>query len=70
MRPSRLDRLTAEELAGELRVKISTVRAWQLQGMPYQPAGRLRFYDLMSVEAWLRERDQTRRVGKSQPCAA
>jgi hypothetical protein len=36
----RLDRLTYEELATELRVQPCTVRAWTMQGCPTIPCGR------------------------------
>lgn len=58
------DRLICSELAEKLRVKSCTVRAWQRQGMPYIPCGRLRFYNLQSVENWLRKREEERKGGK------
>jgi hypothetical protein len=60
------DRLTAVELAEELRVKVSTIRAWQRTGIPYQPCGRLRFYSLSSVQAWLQQREDVRLRAKQQ----
>ena len=41
--------LTAEELAVCLKVKIPTVRKWQLQGVPAELIGRLRRYRLAPV---------------------
>lgn len=55
-------RLNYVELAKELRVKPCTIRAWQRQGMPYIPCGRLRFYNLEAVEQWLRERDGAKKA--------
>ena len=50
--------LTAAELAQAFGVKVSTVRVWQRQGIPFQPVGRLRRYDLHAVTKWLREKHQ------------
>jgi phage terminase Nu1 subunit (DNA packaging protein) len=57
-------RLTYTELAKKLRVQPCTVRAWQTQGLPYIPCGRLKFYDFTVVEAWLRERDSAKQAAK------
>jgi hypothetical protein len=42
--------------------------------MPYQPAGKLRFFDLAKTEAWLREQDkkkkQARRAQQQETAAA
>jgi hypothetical protein len=54
------DRLTAAELATALRVRTCTVRAWQRMGIPYTPCGRLRFYSLSAVQAWLDMREAQR----------
>ena len=65
------DRLTYWELAQELLISPSTVRAWTRKGLPYLPCGRLRFYRLAAVEKWLRTRDAARRAAKkSQKLAA
>ena len=66
----RLDRLTYEELAKVLRVRPCTVRSWQMKGLPYVPCGRLKFYDLAAVQAWLRERDEAKRQAKQRQQAA
>lgn len=54
------ERLTFDELAAILRVQPCTIRSWAMRGLPCVPAGRLRFYNLAEVEAWLREVDRTR----------
>jgi phage terminase Nu1 subunit (DNA packaging protein) len=59
------ERLTYQELASKLRVKPCTIRFWQSLGCPYEPCGRLRFYNLASVQAWLRERDAAKQAAKS-----
>lgn len=57
-------RLTYKELASTLRVQPCTVRYWTRFGCPYEPAGRLRFYDLDKVKMWLREKDQEKKAAK------
>jgi phage terminase Nu1 subunit (DNA packaging protein) len=57
-------RLKHFELAKVLRIKPCTVRFWTRFGCPYEPAGRLRFYNLNEVKAWLRERDEQRKAAK------
>ena len=58
-------RLTFDELAKALRVKPCTIRRWTWEsGIPYEPAGRLRFYNLDTVKTWLRERDEERKAAK------
>jgi len=65
------ERLNHKELTEKLRVRPCTVRFWTRLGMPYEPAGRLRFYNLADVKAWLRERDEARRAARrGQPAAA
>lgn len=65
----RVDRLRYDELAHELRVQPCTVRSWTRQGAPYVPAGRLKFFDLAEVMAWLRARDQAKKEKKEQMAA-
>ena len=48
--------LKATELAKELKVSVAAIRAWQRQGIPFIPVGRLRRYDLDAVLEWLRKR--------------
>ena len=67
--PLRLDRLTYEELARVVRVRPCTVRSWTRSGLPYRPAGRLKFFNLEEVDAWLRARDQAKRAQKEQQAA-
>jgi len=50
------DLLTARELARELKVSLATVRAWQRQGIPFTPIGRLRRYLKQEALSWLKER--------------
>ncbi len=59
------ERLNYVELAQALRVQPCTVRFWTRLGCPYEPAGRLRFYNLADVQAWLREQDEKRRTEKA-----
>lgn len=56
------ERLNHKELAIRLRVQPSTIRAWQRQGMPYMPCGRLRFYNFHDVQQWLIEREAVRKA--------
>ncbi len=53
--------LKADELGEEVGCSVAAIRKWTLDGMPYEPAGRLRFYDLEKVCAWLRARDDHQR---------
>ena len=48
--------LTADELARALKVSKAAVRAWQRQGVPFIPIGRLRRYVLVEVISWHRGR--------------
>lgn len=48
--------LTRQQLCAELTVSESTVRRWELDGLPYVPVGRRgKRYDLPEVKRWLRE---------------
>jgi phage terminase Nu1 subunit (DNA packaging protein) len=58
--------LRAKELADKIGCSLAGVRKWTLEGMPYEPAGRLRFYDLQSVRNWLRERDDEQRARRRE----
>ena len=53
-----------DEQAEVLRVQPCTVGYWTRFGCPYEPAGRLRFYNLEMVKAWLRERDDVKKQAK------
>lgn len=57
--------LTADELAAALKVKLAAIRAWQLQGIPCVPVGRLRRYRLHEVLAWHAEREAARAAGRA-----
>lgn len=59
-------RLNYKELAKALRVQPCTVRHWTRFGCPYEPTGRLRFYNLENVKAWLREQDAKKRAEKAK----
>lgn len=60
-------RLTCDELAAALRVRPCTIRRWTWEaGIPYEPAGRLRFYDLEVVKSWLREKDLQRKATRRE----
>jgi hypothetical protein len=59
-------RMTHEELAKALRVQPCTVRFWTRLGCPYEPAGRLRFYNLENVKRWLREQDEKKRAERAK----
>jgi phage terminase Nu1 subunit (DNA packaging protein) len=52
--------VTADELRQVLKVSLATIRAWQRQGLPYVPCGRLRRYVVADVLHWLQEREQQR----------
>src|SRR5262249_42745844 len=54
--------LTARELAATLKVSVATVRAWQREGLPHEPAGRLPRYMLEAVQRWLRDREARKRL--------
>jgi phage terminase Nu1 subunit (DNA packaging protein) len=58
------ERLNHRELAANLRVQPCTIRFWTRLGLPYEPAGKLRFYNLTAVKAWLRERDEAKQRAK------
>ncbi len=58
-------RLNYIELAEQLRVQPCTVRYWTRFGCPYEPAGKLRFYNLENVKTWLREQDEKKRAEKA-----
>jgi len=48
--------MTRQQLCAELTVSESTVRRWELDGLPFTPIGRKRKrYDLAEVKRWLRE---------------
>ena len=53
-----MDLHTAKEIAERLRVSIAAVRAWQRQGLPCIPVGRLRRYQFDAVLEWLRKRSK------------
>jgi phage terminase Nu1 subunit (DNA packaging protein) len=53
--------LTARELATTLKVSLATVRAWQREELPHEPAGRLPRYMLETVQGWLRDREARKR---------
>ena len=49
--------LTRQQLCAELTVSESTVRRWELDGLPVTPIGRRgKRYDLAEVKRWLRGR--------------
>jgi phage terminase Nu1 subunit (DNA packaging protein) len=49
--------LTRQQLCAELQVSESTVRRWELEGMPCTPVGvRGKRYDLPEIKGWLRNR--------------
>lgn len=51
--------LTRQQLCAELQVSESTVRRWELEGLPYTPVGRRgKRYDLAECKAWLRNNQQ------------
>jgi excisionase family DNA binding protein len=52
--------LTASELAAWLKVKLPTVRRWQLEGLPCFRVGRLVRYEPARVRLWLEQRAQKR----------
>jgi phage terminase Nu1 subunit (DNA packaging protein) len=52
--------LDARELAEALVVSVAAIRAWQRQGMPSVPLGRLRRYVRADVVAWHARRDADR----------
>jgi hypothetical protein len=52
--------LTALELANWLKVKVPTVRRWQLEGLPCFHVGRLCRYEPARVRLWLEQREQAR----------
>jgi phage terminase Nu1 subunit (DNA packaging protein) len=66
--------LTRQQLCAELQVSESTVRRWEIDGLPCTPVGvRSKRYDLAAVKAWLRDHQcqpgQTKKgVGTSQLC--
>lgn len=68
--------LTRQQLCAELTVSESTVRRWELEGLPFVPVGvRGKRYDLAEVKSWLRGRQcqpgSTRKaVGTSALCSA
>lgn len=64
-----LTRLNYAELAKALRVQPCTVRFWTRHGLPYEPTGRLRFYDLNKVKTWLREQDEKKKAAKQREAA-
>jgi excisionase family DNA binding protein len=51
----KLELLTAEELARELRVTPSAVRNWTRQGLPARHFGRCVRFELREVLAWFEE---------------
>jgi phage terminase Nu1 subunit (DNA packaging protein) len=59
-------RMNHKELAAALRVQPCTVRFWTRIGCPYIPCGRLKFYSLSSVQAWLHERDAVKQQAKKE----
>ena len=58
--------LTRQELCVKLRISESTVRRFELDGMPCIPLGRAKRYDLAECKAWLRT-NQTRKQCQSGP---
>jgi len=54
--------LTAQELAGKLKVSVAAIRKWTRQGMPSLPVGSLRRYRLEEVVEWLREKEENKRL--------
>ena len=60
--------LTRQQLCATMHVSESTVRRWELQGLPYTPIGtRGKRYHLAECKKWLREAmcqsGQTRKAG-------
>jgi excisionase family DNA binding protein len=55
---------TAREIAGWLKIKLPTIRKWQLQGLPCLRAGRLCRYEKEQVREWLEERAAKREEAK------
>jgi phage terminase Nu1 subunit (DNA packaging protein) len=68
--------LTRQQLCAELTVSESTVRRWEIDGLPCVPVGRRgKRYDLPEVKRWLKERGcqpgPTRKgAGTSELCSA
>lgn len=52
--------LTASEVASWLKVRLPTVRRWQMQGLPCFRVGRLVRYEPARVRMWLEQRVQQR----------
>lgn len=49
--------LTRQQLCAAMQVSESTVRRWEIDGLPYTPIGqRGKRYDVAEVKAWLRGR--------------
>jgi excisionase family DNA binding protein len=60
----KLDLLTAEELAQELRVTPSAVRSWTRQGLPARHFGRCVRFELREVLAWFEEQRDIKEATK------
>ncbi len=63
--------LTRQQLCAELSVSESTVRRWEVDGLPYTPIGqRGKRYNLDETRKWLREHQGSCQSGSTKTTGA